>query len=112
VRLERNAGQVVIEDAWDPPASREGTTVVRMLLAGDVRLDGASALVIPLDGATPMRIAWPDDIAATLIERELDDLMLSDVWGARLARLDLDVAHRDGVVVTVELDEAIAEDAR
>lgn len=112
VRLERGAGRVVIEDAWDATVASPAATAVRMLLAGDVRLDGASALVVPLDGATPVRIAWPDDIGATLVERALDDPLLSDVWGARLTRLDLDVTHRDSVVVTVELDEAIAEDAR
>ena len=44
--------------------------------------------------------------------RELDDPMLTSVWGARLTRLDLDVTARDSVTVTVELDLTNPEDAR
>jgi hypothetical protein len=83
-----------------------------MLLAGEVRREAASVIVIPLDGATPVRISWPETVAAALVPRELDDPMLSDVWGERLTRLDLDVTTRDGVTVTVELDLTNAEDAR
>ncbi|HKP08833.1 MAG TPA: heparinase II/III family protein [Microbacterium sp.] len=89
-----------------------GPTQVRMLLAGDVRRDAASVTVVPLDGATPVRISWPAGVDASLVVRELDDPMLSDVWGARLTRLDLDVTTLDAVAVTVELDLMNAEDAR
>ena len=139
VRLERPAGRVVIEDSWQPPVverartERDGTprtdedapphtqegvdaampTQVRMLLAGEVRREPASSvLVTPLDGATPVRISWPDGVAATLVVRDLDDPMLAGVWGARLTRLDLDVTARDDVTVTVELDLTNAEAAR
>lgn len=110
VSLERAAGRVVIADAWTPAAA--GRTEVRMLLAGEVRREGASVTVVPLDGAAPVRISWPDGIAATLVARELDDPMLSSVWGARLTRLDLDVTTAQSVAVTVELDLTNAEDAR
>ena len=142
VRLERPARRVVVEDSWtrepvverarnerdetprtdeNAPASEQGrldaettgATQVRMLLAGDVRREAASTvLVTPLDGATPVRISWPDGIAASLVVRELDDPMLTSVWGARLTRLDLDVTARDSVTVTVELDLTNPEDAR
>ena len=78
-----------------------------------MRREAASTvLVTPLDGATPVRISWPDGIAASLVVGELDDPMLTSVWGARLTRLDLDVTARDSVTVTVELDLTNPEDAR
>jgi hypothetical protein len=77
-----------------------------------VRQDAAGVIVTPLDGATPVRISWPEGIVASLVVRELDDPVLSSVWGARLTRLDLDVTTRDSVAVTVELDLTNAEDAR
>ena len=83
-----------------------------MLLAGDVRRDAASVIVTPLEGATPLRISWPAGIDATLAVRELDDPILTSVWGPRLTRLDLDVTERDRIAVTVELDQTNAEDAR
>jgi hypothetical protein len=111
VRLERAAGRVIVSDAWTPGTSAHRTEV-RLLLAGDVRVDGASAVVTPLDGARPVRISWPAGVDASLVVRELDDPVLSSVWGARLTRLDLDVTSRDSVAVTVELDQTNAEGAR
>lgn len=110
VRLERTTRRVVVDDAW--AAATDAPTQVRMLLAGDVHPDAASVVVTPLDGAPPLRISWPEGIAASLVERELDDPVLSSVWGARLTRLDLDVTTRDTLAVTVELDLTNAEDAR
>ena len=69
-------------------------------------------MVTPLDGAAPVRISWPEGIAADLVVRELDDPVLSSVWGTRLTRLDLDVTTRDSVTVTVELEPTNPEDAR
>lgn len=113
VRLERGSGAVVIEDEWAGPAEESGgPTTVRMLLAGVVRLAEASVHVTPLDGATPVRIAWPEGIDASLVTRELDDPVLSSVWGSHLTRLDLDVTTRERVTVTVEQDLTNAEDAR
>jgi len=111
VRLERAAGRVIVSDAWTPGTSAHRTEV-RLLLAGDVRVDGASAVVTPLDGARPVRISWPAGVDESLVVRELDDPVLSSVWGARLTRLDLDVTSRDSVAVTVELDQTNAEGAR
>ncbi|KJL40179.1 heparinase II/III domain-containing protein [Microbacterium trichothecenolyticum] len=119
VRLERETRRVVIEDAWPASAAEhvetprtDEKTQVRMLLAGDVRRDAASVTVTPLDGATPVRISWPEGVEASLVVRELDDPVLSSVWGARLTRLDLDVTTAESVAVTVELDLTNAEDAR
>lgn len=113
VRLERGAGRVVIEDTWPASAHDDAEpTTVRMLLAGAVRLVEASAHVTPLGGATPVRITWPEGIGASVVVRELDDPMLSSVWGHRLTRLELDVTTRERVAVTVEQDLTNAEDAR
>ncbi|NLP84744.1 hypothetical protein HF576_12875 [Microbacterium sp. CFH 90308] len=114
VRLDREAGRVTVEDSWPSAGSAEGSpTSIRMLLAGDVRLGDAETLIVtPLDGASPVRISWPAGVPAALVVRELDDPMLSEVWGQSLTRLDLDVTTRDHVVVTVELDQTNAEDAR
>ncbi|WP_223231150.1 heparinase II/III domain-containing protein [Microbacterium jejuense] len=137
VRLERAAGRVVVSDAWTPAAratsqipvverarnerdethastSGAGTrrTEVRLLLAGDVVRDGDAVAVTPLEGATPVRISWPAGVEASLVVRELDDPVLTSVWGAKLTRLDLDVTDRDAIAVTVELDQTNAEDTR
>lgn len=110
LRLDRSSRRVEIEESWT--TGGDGRTEVRMLLAGDVRRDAASVVVTPLDGAPPLRVSWPHDVAAALVVRELDDPMLADVWGERLTRLDLDVTPRNSVVVTIELDKTNAEDPR
>ncbi|WP_402469496.1 heparinase II/III domain-containing protein [Isoptericola aurantiacus] len=98
-RLERSdAARVVVDDAWDLDAGA-GPTSVRFLLAGDVTLGPGHAVVRPLDDAAPVELRWPDDVPATATERPLDDPMLSDVWGDRLTRLDLDVTGRDALRV-------------
>ncbi|MBD3943090.1 heparinase II/III family protein [Microbacterium sp. NEAU-LLC] len=86
-------------------------TEVRLLLAGEVRRDGDAVVVTPLEDAAPVRISWPAGVEASFVVRELDDPVLSSVWGDRLTRLDLDVTARDGIEVTVELDQTNAEDA-
>jgi hypothetical protein len=95
-RLERDTGRVVVRDAWDldpwSSADPEPATTVHVLLAGRVRLEEPGAAVVePLEGATPVRLAWDPTAVATLTARPLDDPMLSDVWGAHLTRLELDV---------------------
>ncbi len=37
-------------------------------------------------------LSWPAGLPFTTVVRELDDPMLSDVWGPRLTRLDIDVS--------------------
>jgi hypothetical protein len=97
------AAHVVVEDAWDLDDPPDGApTSVRYLLAGVVELGRSAAVVQPLDGATPVRLSWPADVAATLHERPLDDPLLVGVWGERLTRLDLDVTDRREVRVVVE----------
>ena len=83
-----------------------------MLIAGEITLGPGCATVVPLDGASPVRLTWPAGIPAALVRRELDDPMLADVWGTHLTRLDLDVTACDNVTVTVELDSTDAKDLR
>ena len=44
----------------------------------------------PLEGARAVLVSWDPELAAgSLTVRELDDPMLSAVWGERLTRLEL-----------------------
>lgn len=95
----RKSGDVVIDDRWE--GARPGTEV-RLLLAGTVITGDGWARVTPLEGATPVRITWPADAPHTLSVRELDDPMLSGVWGARLTRLAVGADGRTELRVTVE----------
>ncbi|GAA1981601.1 heparinase II/III family protein [Isoptericola halotolerans] len=106
-RLDRSGDgtRVVIDDAWDLGDTGAPTTV-RFLLAGDVTLGPGSATVRPLDGAAPVRLEWPAGARASLTVRPLDDPLLSDVWGERLTRLDLDVSDRREARVVITREHA------
>ncbi|MWB99351.1 heparinase II/III domain-containing protein, partial [Agromyces seonyuensis] len=106
--LDRDARRVVISDR----RTDDGPAELRLLLAGDVRLDGDAVLVAGLEDAPPLRISWPRGILARLERRELDDPMLGDVWGEALTRLVLDVAGRADVSVTLELAQSAGEGDR
>ncbi|WP_256978059.1 heparinase II/III-family protein [Microbacterium sp. Yaish 1] len=93
------SGHVTIDDRWEAAGP---DTEVRLLLAGSVTTGDGWARVSPLDGATPVRITWPAGAPHTLVVRELDDPMLTDVWGDRLSRLAVDVDGRTELRVTVE----------
>ncbi|WP_307861049.1 heparinase II/III family protein [Microbacterium sp. SD291] len=100
--LDRGASAIRIDDAWDV----DGAVSIRMLVAGDVVLIAGGALITPIAGASPLIVSWPDDISVQLAVRELDDPMLSDVWGTRLTRIELDASARRSVTVGVERDTA------
>ncbi|WP_223878322.1 heparinase II/III family protein [Microbacterium radiodurans] len=103
VRLDRPDGEtgasVTIDDRWRDAAP--GTTV-RLLLAGDVATEPGRARIVPVAAAAPVVIRWPESARHTLAVRELDDPMLSGVWGERLMRLDIHVDDRDELRVTIE----------
>ncbi|MFP7834924.1 heparinase II/III family protein [Marisediminicola sp. LYQ134] len=102
--LDRSTATIVVEDHWttgDDAGAPDGTSV-RMLIAGEVELGEGTALITPLDGASPLRVGWTPAAPATVVVRELDDPLLTDVWGPRIRRLDLDVAGRDGLTVVIE----------
>ena len=101
------SGHVTIDDRWEAAGP---DTEVRLLLAGSVTTGDGWARVTPLDGATPVRITWPAGAPHTLVVRELDDPMLTDVWGDRLSRLAISAGGRTELRVTVEQERT--EDER
>lgn len=105
--LDRTAGVVRVSDAWDG-AVPGGPTTLNLVVAGSVTAIDDGVRVTPLDGATPVVIRWPAGIHSAFTERLLDDPMLSEVWGERLTRLELDVSARDHAWITVERDDATA----
>ncbi|MBD8217826.1 heparinase II/III family protein [Microbacterium sp. CFBP 13617] len=104
--LDRTRGRIEIDDAWrfadDAPTTDD--TRVHLLVAGEVTLERGGARVVPIEGARAVRLRWPSDIEATAEVRELDDPLLTEVWGERLTRLALPLASRTHVQLTVELD--------
>ncbi len=98
--LDRRMPRVTIEDSWVLDAGHHA--VVRLLLAGSVEVGANSVCVTPLEAATPVRITWPIGAPGRIEVRDLDDPLLSNVWGARLTRLEIDVADLDSVQITVE----------
>jgi hypothetical protein len=94
-RLDRPSGVVAVRDAWAFADDRERpASCVRVLLAGSVAQDDSGLVVRALDGAGSVRVRWSGDVAGAGLEvRELDDPMLSDVWGAAVTRLTLTLTH-------------------
>jgi len=79
---------VVVRDEWDLVAG-PGRTLLHLVVAGAVTPGEGSATITGPSGA--LRLDWEPAVPCALIVRELDDPQLSDVWGARLLRMDLDV---------------------
>lgn len=97
--IDRHAARVEVHDRWDGAGSG---TEVRLLLAGEVTTGPGWARVVPPAGGAPVRIAWSPDAPHALTVRDLDDPMLSDVWGGSLTRLEIGVDGRTELRVTVE----------
>jgi hypothetical protein len=94
-RLDRAAGTVTITDTWElapqsDPTDSAGPTRIHWLVAGVVELGKGHALIHT--GGRSVTLGWmPADAPATVSIKELDDPMLSDVWGERLTRVEIDV---------------------
>ncbi|WOF23405.1 heparinase II/III family protein [Microbacterium betulae] len=106
VRLDRAARVVELHDAWrfdeeGEDEDEDEPTQVRLLLAGEATLSPGSARIVPLDGATPVRLDWAPSAGAALVAQPLDDPMLTSVWGARLVRLDIDVTSLSESTIAV-----------
>lgn len=108
-RLDRSTGRVQVTDTWElvgEPVDGDGPTTVRWLIAGEVRLGPGWAEITALESAGTVLLSWdPADAPGQITRRELEDPMLSDVWGDRLTRLDIDVTASGPsgtLVVTVE----------
>lgn len=108
--LDRKAAVVRVSDAWQRLPADRGATTLNLIVAGSVSpLKDRSPLedgvrVTPLDGATAVIIRWPEGIRSTRTVRVLDDPLLSDVWGERLTRIELDLSAREDAWVTIERD--------
>ncbi|GAT74166.1 heparinase II/III domain-containing protein [Microbacterium hydrocarbonoxydans] len=100
-RLDRDAGLVRIEDSWSAAGD---PAMLHLVVAGEVALRDGGARIVPLDGASPVLVRWPAELTARMTVRELDDPMLSAVWGERLTRIELDASARDAAWITVERD--------
>lgn len=104
--LDRRDGIVTIVDDWDleewAGAGPEPATKVHFLLAGDVVVNSGEAVVVPIGNAPAVRIRWDEAVPCYLQQRELDDPLLTEVWGDHLTRIALDVTTRRSLTVTVE----------
>jgi Heparinase II/III-like protein len=91
-RLDRPGARVEITDSWQlDPATDPAPTRVHYVLAGEVDLEAGGARVTTEAGT--LELTWDSSLAiGTTTVRELDDPMLSEVWGAKLIRLDIDVS--------------------
>lgn len=98
---------VTVRDAW--VFASDGAwpgSCVRVLLAGSVLQDAEGLVVRALDDAGAVRVRWSGDVVgASLDVRELDDPMLSSVWGPALTRLTLSLADARSGAVAVTFEE-------
>jgi hypothetical protein len=97
--LDRQTGRVTVTDTWDA----DGPSRLHYLIAGELRLGDGQAEIIAPYGAGVVRLRWEPGVPVTTTVRELDDPMLSDVWGGRLTRLEMDVTAL-GPVGRLDLD--------
>ncbi|ROQ03672.1 heparinase II/III-like protein [Rathayibacter sp. PhB93] len=113
VSLDRPSARVLLEDRWDlapwDDQDDEPGTAIRLLLAGDVVTERGAARVRPLGGARPLRIAWDPACEHRTVVRELDDPMLTSVWGERLTLLEIDATARRELRIAIDLDPPIGE---
>jgi hypothetical protein len=84
---------VHVLDSWElSPSGGPAATRVHLVVAGTVEVGDGEAVVTAVDGAGSVRLSWePASASCDTTVRMLDDPMLSNVWGDRLTRLDLDV---------------------
>jgi hypothetical protein len=92
-RLDRVSGRVLVSDSWELlPCDRPAATSVQVIVAGTVVVGDGEAVVTAVDGAGSVRLSWePASARCDTTVRMLDDPMLSNVWGDRLTRLEIDV---------------------
>jgi hypothetical protein len=105
--LDRSSGVVTVRDAWSfASAGEPPESCVRVLLAGSVVRDDDGLVVRALDEAGAVRVRWSGDVGGAGLEvRELDDPMLSSVWGSSLTRLTLAVGSARSGAVAVTFEE-------
>ncbi|WNB87662.1 hypothetical protein [Cellulomonas sp. ATA003] len=78
---------------------------MHLLLAGEVHQRGDRVVVHALGGAGTVVLTWDGPVTCAALEvRELDDPLLTEVWGDRLTRLvlRLDAVPTGTLTTTVE----------
>jgi hypothetical protein len=91
LRLVRATGgepaEVVVEDRWEGRGG--GPVRLRHVLSGRVE-SGRGWATVSADGGPDLRMEWDPYLADATVEvRELDDPLLAESWGKRIARLTL-----------------------
>lgn len=103
--LDRSRPSVTVEDRWDLVGEGPPSTL-HYLVAGRVVRDAPGRVKIhPLGGARATFLAWESGVDASLTVRELDDPILTSVWGATLTRVELRLpaTARGSSAITVEV---------
>ncbi|WP_221326846.1 heparinase II/III family protein [Actinoplanes sp. L3-i22] len=101
-RLDRVAAAVTVRDQWELTPAGRAPTRIHLVVAGQVRVRAGRAVVTALNGAGVLRLTWSPPVPCATTVRELDDPLLSDVWGDRLTRLEIDVSGL-GPIGTLDL---------
>ncbi|BCJ45895.1 hypothetical protein GCM10010168_56850 [Actinoplanes ianthinogenes] len=99
-RLDRDT--VTVTDQWELEPGDDRPTRIHLVLAGAVRVGDGTAEVRAPDGAGLLRLSWSPPVPCATSVRELDDPLLSTVWGDRLTRLEIDVSGL-GPIGTLDL---------
>ena len=113
VRLERgqSVSRVHVLDQWgfaadagssNDAASDPKPTVLRLILSGEVTLEADRARVVPRGDGGSIDIRWSSGAEPSASALELDDPLLTAVWGTRLTRIDLDVTRLCTCALTIE----------
>ena len=117
-RLHRDTGRISVTDRWElDPMDTGEPTRLHWLVCGTVELAQGRAVIHPgnLASGRSVTLMWePADAPAATSVRELNDPMLTDVWGERLTRVEIDVTAigAAGSLVTTIFEQAtISEDA-
>ncbi len=101
-RLDRAGRTVTVRDQWELAPAGHTPTRIHLVVAGRVRVGAGHAVVTALDGAGMLRLSWSPPVPCATTVRELDDPLLSEVWGDHLTRLEIDVSGL-GSIGTLDL---------
>jgi hypothetical protein len=92
----RRGHDVTVTDTWDLAAVRpDERSRLNLVLAGELDdVTDVGARVRALDGAGVALLSWSAAVVAVRVERrELDDPVVTQVWGDHLVRLTLTLDH-------------------
>lgn len=101
-RLDRGSAAVTVRDQWELAPAGHAPTRIHLVVAGRVRLGRGHAEITARDDAGVLRVAWSPPVPCAITVQELDDPLLSDVWGDHLTRLEIDVSGL-GAIGTLDL---------